>query len=246
MGATTALIAVGLLLGKRRYDALDRAYLASLFEPLAATAEVTTAPAGPEILVRVTDETWGRGGRGAEGDRPLIPDHGKLMHMFLVRDDLGAFAHLHPSSTDSTSFSATLPPLSPGAYRIYADIVHESGFAQTLVDSLRVPEAGSSATASQDGWIRSDGDDSWADLPPGPRGSDAFTLPSGRRVTWSSGRDARVDEDVSLQFGVSEPDGAASALEPYMGMLSHAAVTTVDGGRVSTAPALPVPRAPAV
>jgi hypothetical protein len=221
-GVVLALVLWG---GWSWWGAVDRAYRAGIFRPQAPSAGVTTSAADRVVTLRIEDPTW----RGRQWS-PLIPDHGKLMHMFLVRDDLGAFAHLHPSSTDSTSFSATLPPLSPGAYRIYADIVHESGFAQTLVDSLRVPEAGSSATASQDGWIRSDGDDSWADLPPGPRGSDAFTLPSGRRVTWSSGRDARVDEDVSLQFGVSEPDGAASALEPYMGMLSHAAVTTVDGG----------------
>ena len=70
---------------------------------------------------------------------PLAATTIVLMHMFLVRDDgLSAFAHLHPESADSNSFAVPFPPLPPGDYRIYADIVHESGFAQTLVDTVAV------------------------------------------------------------------------------------------------------------
>src|SRR5205823_7770245 len=62
---------------------------------------------------------------------PLVPDHGHLMHLFLVRDSsLDGFAHLHPLPLDSTTFEAALPPLAAGGYRVYADVVHESGFAE--------------------------------------------------------------------------------------------------------------------
>src|SRR5206468_3223979 len=73
----------------------------------------------------------------------------------LVREqDLGGFAHLHPLPRDSATFEASLPPLPAGRYRVYADIVHESGFAQTLV---AMAEIGSPATA----WRPSDPDDAW-------------------------------------------------------------------------------------
>src|SRR5437879_12698422 len=59
------------------------------------------------------------------------------MHLFLVRDStLGAFAHLHPLPLDSTTFDAAVPPLAAGRYRVYADIVNESGLAQTMVATV--------------------------------------------------------------------------------------------------------------
>ena len=66
------------------------------------------------------------------------------MHMFVVRGgDLSAMAHLHPVSTDSNTFRVSFPSqLPPGDYRIYADIVHESGFVQTLTDTVTVPSFG--------------------------------------------------------------------------------------------------------
>src|SRR6185503_8162269 len=71
---------------------------------------------------------------------PLIPDHGKLMHLFLVREPgLDAFAHLHPVADGADRFRASLPPLPAGTYRVYADVVHESGFPQTLVDRVTIP-----------------------------------------------------------------------------------------------------------
>ena len=223
------VVALTLWGGWSWWGAVDRGYRAGMFRPLQTRSTVSGSGSGAVLTLSIEDASW----RGREWT-PLIPDHGKLMHMFLVRDDLAAFAHVHPESADSSSFAAALPPVPPGDYRIYADIVHESGFAQTLVDEVRVggddASLASAAAASESAAMAPDADDSWAELPVhGQATGEVYTLPSGRRVAWVSGREARVDEELSLELHVTESDGTPSALEPYMGMLSHAAVTAADG-----------------
>jgi hypothetical protein len=217
------LVAAILWGGWAWWGGVDAAYRAGIFRPLAVTSAVETGEEGPVLTLRIDDPEWlGRGWT------PLMPDHGKLMHMFLVRDEgLGAFAHVHPISADSTSFSVAFPPLPPGSYRIYADIVQESGFTQTLVDTVMVAAATTSRLPEEPD---RDPDDSWAVLPElGQARGERFTLPGGRMMTWEAGRQPLVDVETVLAFRVSEADGSPAALELYMGMLSHAAVTRDDG-----------------
>ena len=225
------------------WGAVDTAYRAGIYRPLATTSVVEAGRAGPVLTLRIDDPEW----MGREWT-PLMPDHGKLMHMFLVGDGpLGAFAHVHPESADSTSFAVPFPPLPPGTYRIYADIVQESGFSQTLVDTVTVGAeivalgqeiiGGGVETVTLGAGVETasleptrDPDDSWAVVPAAGRASDErFLLPSGRTLVWEAGRQPRLDAETTLAFRVTEPDGTPSALEPYMGMLSHAAVTRDDG-----------------
>ncbi len=226
-GAGGAVLALILWGGWTWWGGVDTAYRAGLYRTLATTSVLETGEEGPVLTLRIDDPQW----RGRQWS-PLMPDHGKLMHMFLVGDEaLGAFAHIHPESADSNSFAVPFPPLPPGTYRIYADIVHETGFSQTLVDTVRVSATVGAEveTASLEAPGR-DPDDSWAVLPaPGRARGERFALPSGRTLVWEAGRQPRLDAETALTFRVTEPDGTSSALEPYMGMLSHAAVTRNDG-----------------
>ena len=222
-GLGGGVLAVILWGGWTWWDAVDASYRAGIYRPLATTSVLEAGEAGPVLTLRIDDPEW----MGRQWT-PLMPDHGKLMHMFLVGDEaLGAFAHLHPVSADSISFAVPFPPLPPGTYRIYADIVHESGFSQTLVDTVTAVTGVETASLGAPG---RDPDDSWAALPaPGRASGERFALPSGRTLVWEAGRQPRLDAETRLAFRVTEPDGRPAALEPYMGMLSHAAVTRDDG-----------------
>ena len=132
---------------------------------------------------------------------------------------------------DSSHFETRLPPQSkllPGRYRVYGDIVHESGFAQTLVSEVDVP-----ATTSATGYAMLDTDDSWSAGPVAEAADDAEvrrTLPDGCELVWERGKGPLVERrEHPLRFRVVAPDGKPAALEPYMGMIAHAMVTRADG-----------------
>ena len=225
------------------WDAVDDAYRDRIYRPWSTTAEVAAAGGRQVLTLAIDDPEW-RASQALPGAE-LLPDHGKLMHMFLVRAaDLSAFAHVHPVRDERESFTVPLPPLPEGEYRLYADIVQETGFAPTLVNTVRLPPpgpvaAGTPPAAGDSGAADGgpppagpvpDPDDSWATLRPhGAARSESYALPGGRAVRWERSGPIAVDEETTLRFSVTEPDGSPSALEPYLGMLSHAAVLRDDG-----------------
>src|SRR6185295_1970423 len=81
----------------------------------------------------------------ATGARParwdtLLPDHGKLMHLFLLREPkFDTFAHLHPLRRDARNFENVLPPLPAGTYRLYAELTYEDGLNETMTTTFSLP-----------------------------------------------------------------------------------------------------------
>jgi hypothetical protein len=158
----------------------------------------------------------------------LVPDHGKLMHVFMVREpDLDVLAHLHPVRRTHRQFDAALPPLPAGDYRLYADVTHETGFSQTLTALARVPEAPSGPVSGAP-MPSVDPDDSWfAGSPAG--GNSECTLDDERTMKWERAGPIIAGREASLRFVVRDRAGALSRLEPYMSMLGHAAIRREDG-----------------
>ena len=201
---------------------IDRAFANDMFRPFHVSTHVSKMSG--LLHLNIDDERW-HGRRWA----PLIPDHGKLMHLFLVRDGaMDAFAHLHPVMRDSSQFEAALPPLPAGLYRVYGDIVHESGFAQTVSDSVRIPQFAPPAGA----WAGTDPDDSWfrgaaaADAP----GDTKFTLSDGATLVWERGAAPLVERaEAPLHFRVLAPDGSPASIEPFLGMAGHAVLRSNNG-----------------
>ena len=220
MGIATVVLALALLGGRGWWNSVDAAYRTGLYKPMHATTTVRIAGAAAVLQLAIDDSSWTNARRQFT---PLIPDHGHLMHLFLVRDTtLDAFAHLHPLPLDSVRFETNLPPLEPGRYRVYADIVHESGFTQTLVSTVDVPQAAGT-------WKPSDRDDAWTGSGPAEP-SRVSRLADGSSMTWElGGGPIIVDQDARLRFVVTDPRGRRAALEPYMGMAGHLMLTRDDG-----------------
>jgi hypothetical protein len=217
------LMVLALAGGWRWWNSEAAAYDAGRFEPLQIDASVVALEKGPGLQILLIDPQW-LAGRFS----PLVPDHGKLMHVFLVREPaLDAFAHVHPALTGTDTFRIGLPPLPAGRYAVYADVVHESGFAQTLLSAIDVPpeaRTGAAAVDSDDSW--------WTGGPMEARvaGADRqAVLDDGSVIEWRRNRPLVEGEPMDLDFVVRGPRGRAAVLEPYMGMLAHAAVRRDDG-----------------
>ena len=163
----------------------------------------------------------------------LIPDHGKLMHLFLVREGgRDSFAHLHPIKKNDYTFDVALPPLPEGRYDIFCDLTFEGGMSSTATNSVVLaPQPAESESTAET--MEHDPDDSWAAIaanavPAAGVSNPVFHLPDGGQVEWKCQRPLRANQDASLRFSVTDSAGNPMELEPYMGMLCHAAVLRSD------------------
>ena len=150
----------------------------------------------------------------------FVPDHGHLMHLFLVRmPQMDVFAHLHPEHVELGNFIDTLPPMQPGHYKVFADIVHATGFPETYVGEVDLPAISSGALQGDDSVRDSFG-----------ANSDTSDLGDGYRMIWEEPAGLKTNELAWLKFKVVDKNGQpAEDLEPYMGMAAHALFVNSDG-----------------
>ncbi len=137
VAGTAVLLALALWGGRVWWRQVDAEFARTIYRPFPVAASVRAAGAGRELTLKIDPPAV-----GGRGWTPLLPDHGKLLHLFLVRQPgQDAFAHLHPipEGSDPLAFAATLPPLPAGPYRLYADVTHEDGFSETLTANVNVP-----------------------------------------------------------------------------------------------------------
>jgi hypothetical protein len=179
-----------------------------LYKPLSLSA-VLDAPA--HLQLKITDPGW----LALRRLDDLIPDHDHLMHLFLVRwPDMDYIFHLHPDQLGTGYFGISLPSLPSGDWRIYGDIVHENGLAETAAGSVALPDVKGKPLA---------GDDAG-----GPATSD---LANGYRMVWLNRTHPVLPNKPTLfTFEIVGTDEKpATDLEPYMGMGGHAEFIKYDG-----------------
>ena len=222
---TCVLAALILWGGSAWWEAEASAYRTFVvYRPFASTAAVIDRDGSPALSLGIRDPRWTAKRFPGSRYNALLPDHGKLMHLFLVREEgLGAFAHLHPvaRSAAAMDFDAALPALPPGRYRVYGDIVHESGYSQTLATSVDIGSNVSTRTTA------TDSDDSW--FAGATATGTSFDLGDGTQLVWSKpSAPIAAGEESVLDLSVRDAGGAVTTVEPYMGMAAHVIVASHD------------------
>lgn len=229
-GLTGVILGLLLWFGNNwwRSEALDYRHN-RLYQPVETKAEVSRKLDQLTLQLKVTEKDFRK-------SAPLVPEHGKLMHLFLVRESqLDAFAHLHPRKVDWKTFETLLPNLPAGEYTAYADVTYETGLSDTMTARVTIPNHPNPYGGTPIGIGGLDQDDSWwlaAPLnAPASAVSPQRTRPlfGNYSMLWLLDENPVEQREMNLRFAVRDESGQSVPLEPFMGMLGHLILRRDDG-----------------
>ena len=208
VGALATLLVIAIVaLGNRWWTVAAASYSRYVYRPLEGLSTVTR---DGMLTLELRDPGWIALRRVDD----LVPDHGHLMHLFIVSPALDRLWHLHPDEAGPARFEQRLPRLPDGKYELFADVVHASGISETVTGQLDVKDLEGGPLS---------GDDSAYD-------NSGSALPDGGRIVWV--RDAQPLSPKQLTiftFRVEDAGGRpATDLELYMGMPGHAVFVRRD------------------
>jgi hypothetical protein len=219
MTVAFAVLVAAVILGNAWWKSEAASYSQHIYKPLDMNA---TLVEGNVLDLKLRDPGWFV--RRKLDD--FIPDHDHLMHLYMIRwPQMDIVAHLHPQPKDTGEFQLALPSLPAGTYRLYADVVHENGFPETLVSAISLPAiAGRPLTA----------DDAAGTAEPVSQtvrpNVSRFKLPDGYTMVWTNAGVIAPKAPLNFQFELLDPTGKPPGdMALYMGMLGHAAFVKTDG-----------------
>lgn len=177
-----------------------------------------------QLTLKMEDNFWHQS-RKDQWSMSLIPDHGHLMHLFLLRvPAMDRFYHLHPEQIGEGLFRTKLPAIPSGSYKVFADIVRGTGFPETMVSEVTLRETSGESFTGDDSGV------STSTFVVPAETTTVSPLPDGGRMIWEQDSTELKTGHVSwFRFRVENAEHRpASDLEPYMGMAGHAEFVRSD------------------
>lgn len=240
VGSTIGASFCGLLMfgGNMWWNTETADYQRNIYRPYTATSSISLRD-GQRILNFKIDSSSVNGRLMSF----IIPDHGKLMHMFLVKEGtMDVFAHLHPSRKDTLTFEAPLPNMPAGKYLIFADVLRYHSLQNTITDTVEIPQTPKVNVMPT---FTGDSDDTFVvtNALNKTRNSvvkESITicgtpglktmLQDGSSIVWEEKPNQKLmaGHVYDLKFSVLAPDGKPAELQTYLGMMGHAAVIKDD------------------
>ena len=216
MAAAAAGVVGAVWFGGLWWGSAEGDYMRFLFKPLVLRPQVE----GSRMTLTLEDPRLGR------RTDDLLPDHGHLMHLYMIRlPDMDLVWHLHPEPDSTGGFTQQLPSMPAGRYALFGDVVHADGLGETATAEIDLPAIDGQPLV---------GDDAAGDGPPVGKADynrSVAPLPGGYRMVWDRGGEAPWHAKRPYLFRFRVEDGAgrpAGDMELYMGMLGHAALVRSD------------------
>jgi len=229
---TIIVLALALIGGRKWWNFEEHNFRQRLHDGAWPDMAATIKTSGSQ---RILSFTLGERDFSPQYNLELVPDHGKLLHLFLVNETDGkSFAHIHPVREGNTTFSVTLPPLPAGPYELFCDLTFASGLSSTATNLVQLPPLPDAASQSATNTLNPDPDDSWAVINNSvehdtPGTHTTFHFDDGSVAIWKAHPALVAHHDACLRFDILDTTGKPVVLEPYMGMMSHAAIMRSDG-----------------
>jgi len=241
MAVTFVLVCAIIYLGNKWWNSEATAYANNIYKPIQMSATVENG----HLALQLEETGWSL--RTAKLD-DLIPDHGHLMHMYVVSSPaMDRVWHLHPEQTspritptpgssgavlragaDAGSqgrFEMDLPAMPAGRYRLFSDIVHSDGIPETGTAEIEIPQINPGAAPGPDDAAGAGSPAAQADF-----NRTISPLSDGYRMVWVRNQTPlRVKQAELFRFRVEDAGGKpAQDMELYMGMPGHAAFVRDD------------------
>jgi len=176
-------------------------------------AEIRTTPgrprAGEPVNLHIDVMARANGGKRV---REFDIQHEKPMHLIVVREDLGVFAHEHPALSEDGRFQLRYVFPEAGTYTLFVDAAPRGAGGQVMPVRVKVGGKKTTAFAIANVALQSE---STAE-------SVRFTV---NRTRFPVGRTLRIGCDVRD----AGPKGESVSLEPYLGAMGHLILVHEDG-----------------
>jgi len=222
MAVAAALVVAILALGNWWWNAQAAGLKHSM---LYSPPPLNTSFDGKDRLTFRMDEDFWHKTRNDQWSMNLIPDHGHLLHAFLLRvPAMDRFYHLHPAPKSDGSFTLELPAIPAGKYKIFVDIVRGTGFPETMVSEINLPDVKGEPLSDDDSEVCASTFES------SRQKTNVSPLPDGGRMVWEQdGATVKAGQISWFRFRIEDAqDKPVDDLEPYMGMAGHAEFVRSD------------------
>ncbi len=233
MAIASLALMVAVISGNHWWTVDAAEYAGNIYKPLEMAS---TLEEGNLLDLKLRDPDWFR----PRSMDDFIPDHNHEMHLYAIRwPEMDVLFHLHPEPTGTGEFRLALPSMPAGDYRIYADVVHASGFPETLVSELTIPTVHGLPLRGDDAEGKALPITSGAATRKRESAAGAakqctadrrFTLPDGYTMIWRTLAPQIPKQSEIFRFELLDPEGKPPRdVALYMGMLGHAAFVKSDG-----------------